>query len=164
MFSEQGMLSTSSLIFGALALVSWSGYARLIRGQVLSLREQEFVEAARSIGASTRSILFRHILPNSFAPIVVAVSVNFGNAILAESALSYLGVGIQPPTPSWGQMINAELSTSGATNPHLVLAPGARWPADPRVQFLWRRRRRRAESAADDEMSREGVGEGGSRR
>lgn len=113
-----------TLIFGALALISWSGYARLIRGQVLSLREREFVEAARSIGASTRVILFRHILPNSFAPIVVAVSVNFGNAILAESALSYLGVGIQPPTPSWGQMINANLD-QWRYSPHLVIAPGA---------------------------------------
>jgi ABC-type dipeptide/oligopeptide/nickel transport system permease subunit len=113
-----------ALIFGALALISWSGYARLIRGQVLSLREQEFVEAARSMGASTRSILFKHILPNSFAPIVVAVSVNFGNAILAESALSYLGVGIQPPTPSWGQMINANLD-QWRYYPHLVIAPGA---------------------------------------
>jgi ABC-type dipeptide/oligopeptide/nickel transport system permease subunit len=113
-----------TLIFGALALISWSGYSRLIRGQVLSLREQEFVEAARSIGASTRIILFRHILPNSFAPIVVAVSVNFGNAILAESALSYLGVGIQPPTPSWGQMINANLD-QWRYSPHLVIAPGA---------------------------------------
>lgn len=112
------------LIFGALALISWSGYARLIRGQVLSLREQEFVEAARSMGASTRAILFRHILPNSFAPIVVAISVNFGNAILAESALSYLGVGIQPPIPSWGQMINANLD-QWRYYPHLVIAPGA---------------------------------------
>jgi ABC-type dipeptide/oligopeptide/nickel transport system permease subunit len=113
-----------TLIFGALALITWSGYARLIRGQVLSLREREFVEAARSIGASTRVILFRHILPNSFAPIVVAVSVNFGNAILTESALSYLGVGIQPPTPSWGQMINANLD-QWRYSPHLVIAPGA---------------------------------------
>jgi ABC-type dipeptide/oligopeptide/nickel transport system permease subunit len=113
-----------TLIFGALALISWSSYARLIRGQVLSLREQEFVEAARSIGASTWVILIRHILPNSFAPIVVAVSVNFGNAILAESALSYLGVGIQPPTPSWGQMISANLD-QWRYSPHLVIAPGA---------------------------------------
>jgi ABC-type dipeptide/oligopeptide/nickel transport system permease subunit len=82
------------------------------------------VEAARSMGASTRAILFRHILPNSFAPIVVAVSVNFGNAILSESALSYLGVGIQPPTPSWGQMINANLD-QWRYYPHLVIAPGA---------------------------------------
>lgn len=122
MFSGKAFVDYT-LIFGALALVSWSGYARLIRGQVLSLREQEFVEAARSVGASTRIILFRHILPNSIAPIVVAVSVNFGNAILAESSLSFLGVGIQPPTPSWGQMINANLD-QWRYSPHLVLAPG----------------------------------------
>jgi len=111
------------VVFGALAVVGWSGYARLIRSQVLSLREREFVEAARSIGASTPTILRRHVLPNSIAPIIVAVSVNFGNAILAESALSYLGVGIQPPTPSWGQMINANLD-QWRYYPHLVLVPG----------------------------------------
>lgn len=111
------------VVFGALAVISWSRYARLIRSQVLSLREREFVEAARSIGAPARTILFRHILPNSIAPIIVAVSVNFGNAILSESALSYLGVGVQPPTPSWGQMINANLD-QWRYYPHLVLAPG----------------------------------------
>jgi peptide/nickel transport system permease protein len=74
---------------------------------------------AMMIGA----ILFRHILPNSIAPIIIAVSVNFGNAILAESALSYLGVGVQPPTPSWGQMINANLD-QWRYYPHLVLVPG----------------------------------------
>jgi peptide/nickel transport system permease protein len=112
------------VVFGALAAVSWSGYARLIRSQVLSLREREFVEAARAIGAPTRVILLRHLLPNSIAPIIVAVSVNFGGAILSESALSYLGVGIQPPTPSWGQMINANLD-QWRYYPHLVLIPGA---------------------------------------
>lgn len=111
------------VVFGALAVISWSGYARLIRSQVLSLREREFVEAARAIGAPTRIILFRHILPNSITPIIVAISVNFGSAILAESALSYLGVGIQPPTPSWGQMINANLD-QWRYYPHLVLIPG----------------------------------------
>jgi ABC-type dipeptide/oligopeptide/nickel transport system permease subunit len=111
------------VVFGGLALVGWSGYARLIRSQVLSLREREFVEAARSIGAPARTILFRHIMPNSIAPIIIAVSVNFGNAILAESALSYLGVGVQPPTPSWGQMINANLD-QWRYYPHLVLVPG----------------------------------------
>ena len=112
------------VVFGALAAVSWSSYARLIRSQVLSLRQQEFVTAARAIGASTPAILRRQILPNSIAPVIVAVSVNFGNAILAESALSYLGVGIQPPTPSWGQMINANLD-QWRYYPHLVLVPGA---------------------------------------
>lgn len=111
------------VVFGSLAVISWSGYARLIRSQVLSLREREFIEAARSIGAPSRTILMRHVLPNSIAPIIVAVSVNFGNAILAESALSYLGIGIQPPSPSWGQMINANLD-QWRYFPHLVLIPG----------------------------------------
>lgn len=111
------------VVFGALALVSWPGYARLIRSQVLSLRTQEYVEAARSIGATSRMIMTRHLLPNSIAPIIVAVSVNFCSAILAESALSYLGVGIQPPAPSWGQMINANLD-QWRYYPHLVLVPG----------------------------------------
>jgi peptide/nickel transport system permease protein len=111
------------VVFGSLAAISWSGYARLIRGQVLSLREREFIEAARSIGAPTRTILMRHLLPNSIAPIIVAVSVNYGNAILSESALSYLGIGIQPPTPSWGQMINANID-QWRYYPHLVLIPG----------------------------------------
>ncbi len=112
------------VVFGSLAVISWSGYARLIRSQVLSLRKREFIEAAKSIGAPSRTILVRHVLPNSIAPIIVAVSVNFGNAILAESALSYLGIGIQPPTPSWGQMINANLD-QWRYYPHLVLIPGA---------------------------------------
>jgi len=111
------------VVFGALSLVGWSGYARLIRSQVLSIREREYVEAARSIGVSTPAILRRHILPNSIAPVIVAVSVNFGNAVLSESALSYLGVGVQPPTPSWGQMINANLD-QWRYYPHLILVPG----------------------------------------
>lgn len=111
------------VVFGALAAIGWSGYARLIRSQVLSLRQRDFVEAARAIGVPAPVILRRHILPNSLAPIIVAVSVNFGNVILSESALSYLGVGIQPPTPSWGQMINANLD-QWRYYPHLVLIPG----------------------------------------
>ncbi len=116
----QGSIAPIAVVIGVL---SWMGLARIVRATVLSLREREFVEAARAIGASPRTILFRHILPNSIAPIIVAVSVNFGNAILAESALSYLGVGVQPPTPSWGQMINANLD-QWRYYPHLVLAPG----------------------------------------
>lgn len=111
-------------VFGALTVVTWPGYARLIRSQVLSIREREFIEAARGLGASTPRILMRHILPNSIAPIIVAVSVNFGNAILSESALSYLGIGIQPPTPSWGQMINANLD-QWRYYPHLIIVPSS---------------------------------------
>lgn len=109
-------------VFGALAVVTWPSYARLIRSQVLSLREREFVEAAIGLGAPAHQILLRHILPNSIAPVVVAVSVNIGNAVLAESALGYLGIGIQPPTPSWGQMINANLD-QWRYYPHLILVP-----------------------------------------
>lgn len=119
----------------ALSVVTWPGYARLIRSQVLSIKEREYIDAARSLGASTEAILRRHVLPNSIAPIVVAVSVNFGNALLSESALSYLGIGIQPPTPSWGQMINANLDQ------WLLPAPDpcsqrCACPPDPRVQRL----------------------------
>jgi peptide/nickel transport system permease protein len=126
-FSHIGFFKNKQVIdfiavFAALAIVTWPGYARLIRSQVLSIREREFVEAARGLGASTGHILLKHVLPNSLAPIIVAVSVNFGAAILAESALSYLGIGVQPPTPSWGQMINANLD-QWRYYPHLVLVP-----------------------------------------
>ena len=79
--------------------------ARLVRGQVLSLKNKEFVEGARSIGAPTSRILLRHILPNSMAPIIVAISFGVPSYILAESALSFIGLGIRPPTSSWGSML-----------------------------------------------------------
>jgi peptide/nickel transport system permease protein len=88
-----------------IALASWPYIARIIRGQVLSLREKEFVEAARSLGASDRRIIFREILPNLVAPIIVYTSLILPANILFEAALSFLGVGVQPPTASWGQMI-----------------------------------------------------------
>jgi peptide/nickel transport system permease protein len=81
-------------------------YARLVRGQVLSLREREFVEAARSLGASTARILWRHILPNTLAPILVQASFDMGGAILSAAGLSFIGFGAQPPTPEWGVMIS----------------------------------------------------------
>ena len=93
-------------VFVALAVVGWPGMARLARGQALALREKEYVEAARAIGVSGRGIVFRHILPNMLSPIIVAVTVNIANTILAEATLSFLGIGIQPPYPSWGRMIN----------------------------------------------------------
>jgi peptide/nickel transport system permease protein len=89
-----------------LTLSNWVSYARTVRGVVLSLKEQEFVTAAISIGANWHRVLFRHLLPNSMAPILVLVSFNLANIILMESALSFLGLGIQPPTPSWGAMIS----------------------------------------------------------
>jgi oligopeptide transport system permease protein len=94
------------LIFIALAVVGWEGMARLVRGQVLSLREKEFVEAARCIGAGPLRIMTRHLMPNSLAPVIVAAAFAVPGAIFAEAGLSFLGIGIKPPTPSWGAMIN----------------------------------------------------------
>ena len=89
----------------SLAAVWWPWYARLARGQVLALRELDFVESARALGVSTTRMLWRHILPNAVAPILVQVSLDVGNAILAASSLSFLSLGVQPPTPEWGTMI-----------------------------------------------------------
>ncbi len=93
-------------VFLALGLVSWTSLARLVRGQVLSLRRQEFVEAARALGASNARIILRHILPNTVASAIVLVTLGIGGAILAEASLSFLGLGAQPPTPSWGSMLS----------------------------------------------------------
>jgi peptide/nickel transport system permease protein len=92
-------------IVAIVALVSWTYIARIVRGQVLSLREQEFVQAARSLGASNARILFKEILPNLLAPLIVYSSLLVPQNILLEAALSYLGVGVRPPTASWGQML-----------------------------------------------------------
>ena len=94
-----------STLIVVIALSSWPYIGRIIRGQVLSLREKEFVEASRSLGASNARIMFREILPNLVAPIIVYTSLILPTNILYEAALSFLGVGVQPPTASWGQMI-----------------------------------------------------------
>ena len=107
----------------AIAVVSWPVYARLVRGQVLSLREREYVEAARSLGASTPRILWQHILPNTLAPLMVQASFDMGGAILAAAGLSFIGFGTQPPTPEWGVMIS-EGRNYIATQPWLSLFPG----------------------------------------
>ena len=98
---------TTSLIRLVLlvALVSWPTTARLVRAQTLSLREREFVMAARSLGYGTGRIMLRHILPNTAAPILVAMTLAVGNVVLFESVLSFLGLGVRPPTPSWGNML-----------------------------------------------------------
>jgi ABC-type dipeptide/oligopeptide/nickel transport system permease subunit len=93
-------------VFIALALTGWPSMARVVRSQTLALREREFVEAARAVGMSHVRILWRHILPNLLPTVVVAVTVNAAGVVLAESALSFLGLGAQPPTPSWGRMID----------------------------------------------------------
>jgi ABC-type dipeptide/oligopeptide/nickel transport system permease subunit len=94
-----------SVVIFVIAFVNWTYIARIIRGQVLSLREKEFVEAARALGASDRRIIFREILPNLVAPIIVYTTLIIPTNILFEAALSFLGVGVQPPDPSWGAMI-----------------------------------------------------------
>jgi oligopeptide transport system permease protein len=94
------------LIFTAIAIVNWVGMARLVRGQVLGLKEREFVEAARAIGAPATRIMTRHLFPNILAPVIVSVAFGIPSAMLAEATLSFFGIGIKPPTPSWGVMIN----------------------------------------------------------
>jgi oligopeptide transport system permease protein len=111
------------LIFVAIAIVGWVGVARLTRGQVLSLKEREFVEAARSVGARPRRIMVKHLLPNALAVLIVSAAFSVPSAILGEATLSFLGLGIIPPTPSWGQMINEGFPLFSA-NPWAVLLPG----------------------------------------
>ena len=107
----------------AIAVVTWPVYARLVRGQVLSLRQREFIVAARSIGAATPRILWRHLLPNTLAPILVQASFDMGGAILSAAGLSFIGFGAQPPTPEWGVMIS-EGRKFITTQPWLSLFPG----------------------------------------
>jgi len=106
----------------ALSLGGWVGYARLVRAQVLAAREREFVEAARSLGASDLRVIVRHILPNIIQPIIVQAAIGMAGAILAEATMSFLGLGVPPPTASWGTMLNdgrAHLFDA----PHLVIFP-----------------------------------------
>ncbi len=92
-------------VFIAIGLLSWASYARIVRGTVLSVKTQEYIEAAKAAGASDLRVVFRHVLPNSMAPVWVAIAMGVGGAILTEAALSFLGIGVQPPTASWGNMI-----------------------------------------------------------
>jgi peptide/nickel transport system permease protein len=108
----------------ALSLGGWVGYARLVRAQVLAAREREFVEAARALGASDVRIVVRHILPNIIQPVIVQAAIGMAGAILAEATMSFLGLGVPPPTASWGAMLNdgrAHLFDA----PHLVIFPAA---------------------------------------
>ena len=91
--------------FVAIGLTSWVEIARIVRGQFITLKESEYVEAAKSLGFGKRRIIFRHILPNSLSPVIVTSTVGLANAIIFEASLSFLGLGVQPPTASWGQMI-----------------------------------------------------------
>jgi ABC-type dipeptide/oligopeptide/nickel transport system permease subunit len=111
-------------IFIVIGLLSWIGVARLTRGLVLSYKEKEFVEAARAIGASNRRIIFVHLLPNVIGPLIVIAALSVPGFIFTESVLSVLGLGINPPTPSWGSMIDDARNAGFYAAPNLMLAPG----------------------------------------
>ncbi len=107
----------------ALSLIGWVGYARVVRAQVLQAREFEYVAAARAIGAATPRILIRHVLPAALPALTVQATLGMGGAILSEAALSFLGLGVQPPTPSWGAMLNYGRAHV-LDAPHLTVFPG----------------------------------------
>lgn len=107
----------------ALCIIGWVGYARVMRGQVLKVREYDFVQAAKALGASNMRILFTHIMPNAIQPLIVQSSLGMAGAVLAEASLSFLGLGIPPPAPSWGTMID-DARQYFATYPHVLFFPG----------------------------------------
>lgn len=119
-----GLLSPSlTAVLVGLVTILWAGYARIVRGLVVSLRERPFVEAARATGAGAGRILFRHVLPNVVSPVVVLATLEIGQIVLAVSGLTFLGLGAQPPTPEWGAMLNdGRLYFLSA--PHVILVPG----------------------------------------
>lgn len=121
---RQSVWADFVLVFGALALIQWPTYARLIRGQILSIRNTNYVLAARALGVPTRRILTRYVIPNALGPIIVAVSAGLGAAMVMESAFSFLGIGVRPPIPSWGNMISDGLRV-WHLYPHLLAAPAA---------------------------------------
>jgi peptide/nickel transport system permease protein len=113
----------TTTVVAVLVLTGWMGVARLVRGEVLGVRTLPFVDAARALGAPGGRILWRHVLPNALGPAIVATTLGVGNAILLESGLSFLGLGIQPPRPSWGNMIAGGREVI-VTAPWVALAPG----------------------------------------
>ena len=110
-------------LFIAIGALNWIGMARLARGQVLSYKEKEFVEAARALGATDNQIIFKHLMPNIIGPLLIAESLAIPGYIFLEATLSFIGLGVDPPTPSWGAMINEGFGGI-RSNPHLVLVPG----------------------------------------
>ncbi len=112
------------LVFGSMALISWPPYARLVRAQVLSIRNRPYVMAAQALGLSNWIVILRYIVPNALGPLIVSVSAGLGTAMVLESAFSFLGVGVNPPTPSWGNMISDGLRV-WQHYPHLLAAPAA---------------------------------------
>jgi peptide/nickel transport system permease protein len=113
-----------AVIILIIGLLSWMSVARLVRGEVLSLRERDFVEAARALGASPARLIFRHLIPNALTPVVVAATLAIGDNILVEAGLSFLGLGVQPPMPSWGNMLQDALTPDARNAPWLVVTPG----------------------------------------
>ena len=114
--------SLGNVLF-ALTIIGWVGYARLVRGQVLRAREFDYVQAARALGAKTPRVLWRHVIPSAIPAVVVQATLGMAGAIIGEAALSFLGLGVQPPTPSWGTMLNggrAHLLDA----PHVTIFPG----------------------------------------
>ncbi len=111
-------------VFIAVGLTMWVDVARVVRGQVLSLREKEFIEASRALGFTNYRIIIKHILPNVIGPVIVIAASNFASAILTEAGLSFLGIGAQPPTPSWGEMINAHRGYVLVDKAYLAFIPG----------------------------------------
>lgn len=111
-------------VFIAVGLTMWVDVARLIRGQILSIREKEFVEAGRALGFKNMRVIMRHILPNVLGPVIVIAASNFASAILTEAGLSFLGIGAQPPTPSWGEMINSHRGYIIVDSNYLAFIPG----------------------------------------
>jgi peptide/nickel transport system permease protein len=104
-------------------LIGWTGYARLARGEILGLREREFVRAAQALGGKPRRVIVRHLLPNLLPPLLIQATFGLAAAVIAEGSLSFLGLGVQPPTPSWGSMLN-EGRQFLLVAPHLTTYPG----------------------------------------
>jgi peptide/nickel transport system permease protein len=107
----------------ALCLIGWTGYARLVRGEILTLRERDFIHAARALGGRPRRVILRHLLPNLLPPLMIQATFGLAAAIVAEGSLSFLGLGVEPPTPSWGSMLNDGRQFL-LVAPHLTTYPG----------------------------------------
>lgn len=111
-------------IFLAVGLTMWVDVARITRGQVLSIKEKDYITAARVLGFGSGRIIFKHILPNILSPLIVISAANFASAILVEAGISFLGVGVQPPMASWGGMVKDHYAYLILDTPHLALIPG----------------------------------------
>jgi peptide/nickel transport system permease protein len=107
----------------ALCLIGWTGYARLVRGEIIGLREREFIQAARALGGSPKRVIVQHLLPNLLPPLLIQATFGLAAAIIAEGSLSFLGLGVEPPTPSWGSMLNDGRQFL-LVAPHLTTYPG----------------------------------------